>query len=335
MSVFQSHWRTLIVGLCFLGLMPVVGETRNDDNEIKKSHKSQKYEKSQKSQKSYKYEASQKERLDKKNVKRKPSKTQTVEKKRSDIKHQKTINNRTEQRIKTERSKSIDKRRAPNVISRQPKNSHDINYRTTLRKQKIVNDKSQHAFRHYETYRYHTHYLAPIRYHYYPLNYRLTVLPRLHARLLVLGVPYFYFEGIFYQRYQSGYVVVSAPVGGHVRVLPAGFIAFNIGMFTYYYVNDVYYRWDDDFVRYVVVKKPDGSDVAIDEATEGRLFSYPNKGQTQEQQTKDRYECHSWAVSESQVDPTLDEDAELSQQDKDNYKRAISACLQGRDYTVK
>ena len=34
------------------------------------------------------------------------------------------------------------------------------------------------------------------------------------------------------------------------------------------------------------------------------LFIYPSKGQTQEQQSRDRYECHAWAVQQSGFDPT-------------------------------
>ncbi len=34
------------------------------------------------------------------------------------------------------------------------------------------------------------------------------------------------------------------------------------------------------------------------------LFIYPAKGQSQEQQDKDRYECHSWAVQQSGFDPS-------------------------------
>jgi YMGG-like Gly-zipper len=33
-------------------------------------------------------------------------------------------------------------------------------------------------------------------------------------------------------------------------------------------------------------------------------FIYPNKGQSQEQQNRDRFECHSWAVSQTGYDPT-------------------------------
>ena len=33
-------------------------------------------------------------------------------------------------------------------------------------------------------------------------------------------------------------------------------------------------------------------------------FIYPSKGQTPEQQQKDRYECHTWAVQQTGFDPT-------------------------------
>jgi len=33
------------------------------------------------------------------------------------------------------------------------------------------------------------------------------------------------------------------------------------------------------------------------------LYVYPNKGQNQEQQSRDRYECHLWAVQQSGYDP--------------------------------
>lgn len=36
----------------------------------------------------------------------------------------------------------------------------------------------------------------------------------------------------------------------------------------------------------------------------GQQFVYPAKGQSAEQQKKDEYECHQWAVKQSGVDPT-------------------------------
>jgi hypothetical protein len=34
------------------------------------------------------------------------------------------------------------------------------------------------------------------------------------------------------------------------------------------------------------------------------LYIYPSKGQSQEQQQKDRYECHAWAVQQTGFDPS-------------------------------
>ncbi len=35
-----------------------------------------------------------------------------------------------------------------------------------------------------------------------------------------------------------------------------------------------------------------------------QMIVYPAKGQSQEQQNRDRYECHSWAVQQTGYDPT-------------------------------
>jgi hypothetical protein len=39
-------------------------------------------------------------------------------------------------------------------------------------------------------------------------------------------------------------------------------------------------------------------------AQQGQPFAYPKGGQSQEQQSKDRFECHQWAVSQVGFDPT-------------------------------
>ena len=181
---------------------------------------------------------------------------------------------------------------------------------------------------------YYTRYISPYPRHYHPIGFRLRVLPNPYLSIVVGGFPYFYFDGVFYQSFNSGYIVVSAPIGAFVSTLPDGFIAFSIGLATYYYLNNTYYVWDDSRDGYVVVEKPAGADNAMTKETSGRLFVYPNKGQDEEQQARDRYECHRWAVSETGFDPTLEEE-EYSTKDNDHYRRAIAACLEGRDYTVK
>ena len=69
-----------------------------------------------------------------------------------------------------------------------------------------------------------------------------------------------------------------------------------------------------------------------------RIFVYPRKGQSEKLQAKDRYECHSWAVSQTHYDPTQPTsgmpEAQLNQI-REDYKRAMGACLDGRGYTMK
>ena len=67
------------------------------------------------------------------------------------------------------------------------------------------------------------------------------------------------------------------------------------------------------------------------------LFAYPKGGQSPEQQTRDRAECHDWAVSQTGFDP-----AQPSRDDpkdwaakRDGYLRAEAACLQARNYSVR
>jgi len=189
----------------------------------------------------------------------------------------------------------------------------------------------------YEYYRnpwYNTFYLAPVHIHYHPYGHRVRYLPHSHVRIVINSLPYYYYSGMYYTSSGSSYVVVRAPIGAFVETLPAGFIAFSLGLSTYYFVNDTYYSWDEGRQGYYVVNKPSGADEAVKNETSERLFAYPNSGQSEEQQSRDRYECHQWAVSETKSDPSTT-GTPLTEQAADNYRRAISACLEAKNYTVK
>ncbi|HEX3396218.1 MAG TPA: outer membrane beta-barrel protein [Steroidobacteraceae bacterium] len=68
------------------------------------------------------------------------------------------------------------------------------------------------------------------------------------------------------------------------------------------------------------------------------LLIYPKNGQTQEQQSADRYACHSWAQGQTGFDPT-EPNSGASPSDlasrRSNYRRAMSACLEARGYSVR
>ena len=77
---------------------------------------------------------------------------------------------------------------------------------------------------------------------------------------------------------------------------------------------------------------------SVSPSTVERIFIYPRKGQSEDLQAKDRYECHRWGVGQTGYDPTQPTSgmprAQLSQMRAD-YKRAMSACLDARGYTMK
>jgi hypothetical protein len=70
----------------------------------------------------------------------------------------------------------------------------------------------------------------------------------------------------------------------------------------------------------------------------GRMFIYPRQNQSEDKQMKDQDECHKWAVGQIGYDPSKPfsgaPDAQTIQK-SDDYVRAISACLDGRGYTVR
>jgi hypothetical protein len=70
-----------------------------------------------------------------------------------------------------------------------------------------------------------------------------------------------------------------------------------------------------------------------------RIFVYPRQGQSEELQAKDRYECHSWAVSQTGYDPTQPSAGDMSEAQRNqmraDYNRAQGACLDGRGYTMR
>ncbi|HAJ26928.1 MAG TPA: hypothetical protein DCG53_06730 [Syntrophus sp. (in: bacteria)] len=72
--------------------------------------------------------------------------------------------------------------------------------------------------------------------------------------------------------------------------------------------------------------------------SEEKIFVYPRQGQTETQQADDRYECHRWSVGQTGFDPTQPPGNMTGvplNQKRGDYNRALSACLDGRGYTVK
>ena len=66
----------------------------------------------------------------------------------------------------------------------------------------------------------------------------------------------------------------------------------------------MYYTWRPSERVYEVVEPPKDSQVVALPPEPEQLFIYPKQGQSEQQQATDRYQCHSWAKSQTGFDPT-------------------------------
>ena len=177
--------------------------------------------------------------------------------------------------------------------------------------------------------------------HYYPSRgYAVGALPRDRIVVNHLHDRFYYSGGVWYAPRGPRFVVVAPPFGLFVPVLPPFYTTVWFGGAPYYYANDSYYAWRQDQGQYEVVAPPDGSGntASTDAPASDDVFIYPKSGQNEDQQAKDRYECHRWAASQSGFDPTQTGGgvpAGQSNSKRGDYNRAITACLEGRGYSVK
>ena len=180
------------------------------------------------------------------------------------------------------------------------------------------------------------------RYHHdriYPARGQVfRALPHDH-RVVVHGGTRFYFSGgVWYRPQGPRFAVIAPPIGLFVPFLPPDYATVWVGGRPYYYANEVYYVSQGS--GYTVVEPPKGdiSETPPPDAgapTVDQLYVYPRQNQSPDQQAADRYECHRWAVSQTGFDPTHMAGGVPENQKRADYQRAMSACLEGRGYTVR
>jgi len=156
---------------------------------------------------------------------------------------------------------------------------------------------------------------------------------------------YYSSHGVWYRHSHGRYAVVAPPIGLFVSFLPLAYTTIWISGIPYYYANETYYT--ETAGGYVVVEPPQDqgevSETPPDtqqgtESTENKMFIYPRKGQSEKQQANDRYECHTWAVGQTNYDPTRIPSgipADQIMQKRADYQRAMGSCLDSRGYTAR
>lgn len=97
--------------------------------------------------------------------------------------------------------------------------------------------------------------------------------------------------------------------------------------------------------QYVGTPSPQESTAPMAPATVPRTDRFnnlaitPKNGQTQQQMWSDRYECHRWAKDQSGFEPSLSPPSAMTADElashREQYRRALTACLEGKGYAVR
>ena len=188
----------------------------------------------------------------------------------------------------------------------------------------------------------HDSFVIDHRYHhdryYPPKGYVVRALPPAPYTVRWHNASYYFHDGAWYRPYHSHFVVVAAPVGLFVPVLPPFYTRVWVRGAPYYYANETYYTWRPERNGYVVVEPPAEDTVATTAPdSEGDMYIYPKDGQSPQQEATDRYECNRWAEGQTGFDPTRPAGGVAPDQTsakRNEYHRAMATCLDGRGYSV-
>lgn len=167
----------------------------------------------------------------------------------------------------------------------------------------------------------------------------IRVLPKQHHQVHFHNRDYFYWGGIWYEPSGLNFIVVTPPLGIVVPILPPSYDTVWWDDTPYYFANGVYYLWRPDLSGYEVVDAPVPEDKQSDVTyMADKLFIYPKKGQSKQQQSDDRYACHRYGVEQTGYDPSQPPSevsaVKLSKM-REDYQRAMKSCLEAKDYSVR
>jgi hypothetical protein len=146
---------------------------------------------------------------------------------------------------------------------------------------------------------------------------------------------------------------VGPTIGLSVPLLPLGYSSLWVGGSPYYYANDVYYArsldgyrvasspyddvaWHDTYQEAPSAKLSPPTPTYVKPATASaptdELVITPRNKQTETQKSFDRIDCERAAIVQTGFDPAAASGEALRKAD---YVKAVSACLEGKGYSVK
>lgn len=111
----------------------------------------------------------------------------------------------------------------------------------------------------YTNYNYYYHPYRPRIYgsFFHPVGYFRVSLGAAAISVLLNGSNYWYDQGVFYEPYNNGYQVISAPGGAYISQLPAGYTTVELAGNLYYYFAGTFYATSAQ--GFVVTDAPPGA----------------------------------------------------------------------------
>ena len=155
------------------------------------------------------------------------------------------------------------------------------------------------------------------------------------------GHGHYYYGHGYYGAWYGGYWYPWGGVYGlglYFATLPLYYQTLWWGGVPYYYADETFYRWNDTVGQYETVAPPEEAQGGAPPAAANEPYVYPRQGQSDQQLQQDRYQCYRWAADQTGFDPTRANgggNAEAAAGQAGAYRRAESACLEGRGYTVR
>jgi hypothetical protein len=150
-------------------------------------------------------------------------------------------------------------------IKRNDINRNDINRNNV----NINNINVYHGYHYSGHHAYYYHAYSPYHWgpYWHPYGFFVATMFTTAVMISVANQSYYYNEGVYYSPSGSGYVVVQAPVGAAVTVLPSDYTLVVVSNDTYYYYGGTFYTISSG--TYTVVTAPVGAVVkALPEGAE-------------------------------------------------------------------
>ena len=174
----------------------------------------------------------------------------------------KTISGKNFNSGKTNRDFNDINKRNKDINNIKKDNSGIKNKDININKNNVIVNKNINVYHGYHYSGYHAYMYHPYTPFYWgpywhPAGFFVATMFATAIMISIANQNYYYYEGVYYSPSGSGYVVVNAPPGATITVLPSDYTTVLVSSSTYYYYGGTFYLLSGG--SYLVVEAPVGA----------------------------------------------------------------------------